>query len=114
MLVECRIGQLPWRRMKDKADAGKMKQTVGINALLDELPAAFTRMRDCIVGLGYADMPDYDELDAAFTERLAADGLLRPVKWDWDQPRDAVTPGSGGLTAPAVCVGGREGAGDRA
>ena len=23
MLVECRIGQLPWRRMKDKADAGK-------------------------------------------------------------------------------------------
>ena len=62
MLVEFLVGSLPWRKVKDKDEVGRMKEELGGERLVESLP---TELRDFVRhldGLAYPDLPDYEYL----------------------------------------------------
>ncbi|RXM32645.1 Tau-tubulin kinase 2 [Acipenser ruthenus] len=59
MLVEFMVGQLPWRKIKDKEQVGKLKDTYDHRLMLKHLPPEFTIFLDHILNLDYFTKPDY-------------------------------------------------------
>ena len=62
MLVEFLVGSLPWRKVKDKDEVGKMKEELGGDKLLESLPVELKDFLRHLEGLSYPDLPDYDHL----------------------------------------------------
>lgn len=63
MLVEFFQGALPWRRIKDKDEVGRMKEEVNFEQLLEGCPSELIEFPNHLSTLAYADEPDYDMLE---------------------------------------------------
>ncbi|CAH1791025.1 unnamed protein product [Owenia fusiformis] len=85
MLVEFVIGQLPWRKIKDKEQVGKMKDTYDHKHLLDHLPQEFHDFLDHISNLTYYDKPDYGMLHALFVKCMQRKGVRDSDPYDWEK-----------------------------
>ncbi|KAK7907668.1 hypothetical protein WMY93_016280 [Mugilogobius chulae] len=59
MLVEFMVGQLPWRKIKDKEQVGNLKETYDHRLMLKHLPSEFSTFLDHISTLDYFTKPDY-------------------------------------------------------
>lgn len=64
MLVEFLQGALPWRRIKDKDEVGRMKSEVNMEQLLDGCPPELMDFVKLLKNYAYADEPDYDTLES--------------------------------------------------
>lgn len=104
MLVEFLNGSLPWRRIKDKDEVGRMKEEVDIRReLLEGNPPELQQFADHLKSLAYADMPDYELLEnclAMAMKRLDI-GLNDPFDWENNyayivDPNSKVSPAGGG------------------
>eukprot|EP00079_Xenopus_tropicalis_P018811 XP_004921052.1 PREDICTED: tau-tubulin kinase 1-like [Xenopus tropicalis] len=59
MLVEFAVGQLPWRKIKDKEQVGMIKEKYDHRMLLKHMPSEFHLFLEHISTLDYFTKPDY-------------------------------------------------------
>eukprot|EP01135_Chromosphaera_perkinsii_P004414 Nk52_evm17s280 gene=Nk52_evmTU17s280 len=86
MMVEFFVGQLPWRRLKDKKDVGKCKMGTKTKELIKDAPPEFAELAEHVEGLGYYDEPNYEFAKGLFMAILArANGAMDSV-FDWERP----------------------------
>lgn len=71
MLTEFLQGQLPWRKIKDKDEVGKMKEEADLVVLLDDCPHEMHLFVAHLKVLGYADTPDYVYLESLLNKIVA-------------------------------------------
>ncbi|CAJ0586342.1 unnamed protein product, partial [Mesorhabditis spiculigera] len=82
MLTEFLEGQLPWRKIKDKDEVGRMKENVDLVILLEECPEELHDFAAHLKTLGYPDTPDYEYLERLLTQIMVKNEI------NWDDPYD--------------------------
>ncbi|KAK6304708.1 hypothetical protein J4Q44_G00252940 [Coregonus suidteri] len=87
MLVEFMVGQLPWRKIKDKEHVGKLKDTYDHRLMLKHLPAEFTVFLDHISNLDYFTKPDYQLLMSVFDNSMKTYNVVENDPYDWERTR---------------------------
>ncbi|XP_070972433.1 tau-tubulin kinase 2-like isoform X2 [Oncorhynchus clarkii lewisi] len=85
MLVEFMVGQLPWRKIKDKEHVGKLKDTYDHRLMLKHLPAEFTVFLDHISNLDYFTKPDYQLLMSVFDNSMKTYNVVENDPYDWER-----------------------------
>jgi tau tubulin kinase len=85
MLVEFVIGQLPWRKIKDKEQVGIMKEKYDNYLLLKHMPSEFKTFLDHIAALDYFDKPDYQMLHSLFDQCMRRKGIRDVDPFDWEK-----------------------------
>ncbi|CAJ0950027.1 unnamed protein product, partial [Mesorhabditis belari] len=84
MLTEFLEGQLPWRKIKDKDEVGRMKENVDLNILLEECPEELHQFAAHLKTLGYPDTPDYEFLERLLTQVMAKNEINWEDPYDWE------------------------------
>ncbi|CAI5695915.1 unnamed protein product [Oreochromis niloticus] len=85
MLVEFLVGQLPWRKIKDKEHVGKLKETYDHRLMLRHLPAEFGVFLDHISSLDYFTKPDYQLLMSVFDNSMKTYNVVENDPYDWER-----------------------------
>ncbi|KAL7071203.1 hypothetical protein ACQ4LE_009619, partial [Meloidogyne hapla] len=84
MLIEFLNGSLPWRRIKDKDEVGRMKEEADIRELLDGNPSELHHFAEHLSGLTYADLPDYELLEDCLCVAMKRLGIGPNDPFDWE------------------------------
>uniref|UniRef100_A0A3B3ZWS5 Protein kinase domain-containing protein n=1 Tax=Periophthalmus magnuspinnatus TaxID=409849 RepID=A0A3B3ZWS5_9GOBI len=85
MLVEFLVGQLPWRKIKDKEHVGKLKETYDHRLMLKHLPAEFGVFLEHISNLDYFTKPDYQLLMSVFDNSMKTYNVVENDPYDWER-----------------------------
>ncbi|KAF3850011.1 hypothetical protein F7725_019730 [Dissostichus mawsoni] len=85
MLVEFTVGQLPWRKIKDKEQVGNLKDTYDHRLMLKHLPSEFCAFLDHILTLDYFTKPDYQHLMSVFENAMKSHSVLENDPYDWEK-----------------------------
>uniref|UniRef100_A0A3B4YGH0 non-specific serine/threonine protein kinase n=1 Tax=Seriola lalandi dorsalis TaxID=1841481 RepID=A0A3B4YGH0_SERLL len=85
MLVEFLVGQLPWRKIKDKEHVGKLKDTYDHRLMLKHLPAEFGVFLEHISILDYFTKPDYQLLMSVFDNSMKTYNVVENDPYDWER-----------------------------
>ncbi|KAM3602513.1 uncharacterized protein V6R79_005589 [Siganus canaliculatus] len=85
MLVEFMVGQLPWRKIKDKEQVGNLKETYDHRLMLKHLPSEFNAFLDHILTLDYFTKPDYQLLMSVFENAMRSHNVLENDPYDWEK-----------------------------
>ncbi|XP_071775193.2 tau-tubulin kinase 2b [Centroberyx gerrardi] len=85
MLVEFMVGQLPWRKVKDKEQVGNLKETYDHRLMLKHLPSEFSIFLDHILTLDYFTKPDYQLLMSVFENAMKSHNVLENDPYDWEK-----------------------------
>ncbi|XP_070843387.1 tau-tubulin kinase 2b [Chaetodon trifascialis] len=85
MLVEFMVGQLPWRKIKDKEQVGNLKETYDHRLMLKHLPSEFSTFLDHILTLDYFTKPDYQLLMSVFENAMKSHNVLENDPYDWEK-----------------------------
>lgn len=102
MIVEFVNGALPWRKIKDKEQVGKMKQAYDHRLLLKHLPSDFKQLLEHIEQLSYFKEPDYAMLFNIFDRCIKKRGIKMDDPYDWEQQVDPSTTTASILNASKV------------
>lgn len=97
MLIELAIGSLPWRRIREKEEAGKAKQECNHDNLIKGLPEEFKLFMDYLQKLTYHDKPDYQYLINLFEQAQSRLGVGQSDPFDWES--DFVVPSATSASA---------------
>lgn len=101
MLVEFMVGQLPWRKIKDKEQVGNMKETYNHRLMLKHLPDEFNIFLDHISNLDYYTKPDYQLLMSVFDNSMKSYNVVENDPYDWERTDSEDTLNVGTLTTTA-------------
>nr|XP_045012783.1 tau-tubulin kinase 2 isoform X1 [Jaculus jaculus] len=85
MLVEFVVGQLPWRKIKDKEQVGSIKERYDHRLMLKHLPPEFNIFLDHISSLDYFTKPDYQLLTSVFDNSIKTFGVIESDPFDWEK-----------------------------
>ncbi|XP_027737475.1 tau-tubulin kinase 2, partial [Empidonax traillii] len=85
MLVEFVVGQLPWRKIKDKEQVGSIKERYEHRLMLKHLPQEFNVFLDHISNLDYFTKPDYQLLMSVFENSMKTFGVVESDPFDWEK-----------------------------
>ncbi|XP_037690102.1 tau-tubulin kinase 2 isoform X2 [Choloepus didactylus] len=85
MLVEFVVGQLPWRKIKDKEQVGSIKERYDHRLMLKHLPPEFSIFLDHISSLDYFTKPDYQLLTSVFDNSIKTFGIVESDPFDWEK-----------------------------
>lgn len=85
MLVEFMVGQLPWRKIKDKEQVGNLKETYDHRLMLKHLPPEFSTFLEHISVLDYFTKPDYQLLTSVFDKAMKTQSVLENDPYDWEK-----------------------------
>ncbi|XP_026141251.1 tau-tubulin kinase 2-like isoform X2 [Carassius auratus] len=85
MLVEFLVGQLPWRKIKDKEQVGKLKETYDHRLMLKHLPPEFSVFLEHISNLDYFTKPDYQLLRTVFENSMRTYNVVENDPYDWEK-----------------------------
>ncbi|XP_012504589.1 PREDICTED: tau-tubulin kinase 2 [Propithecus coquereli] len=85
MLVEFVVGQLPWRKIKDKEQVGSIKERYEHRLMLKHLPPEFSIFLDHISSLDYFTKPDYQLLTSVFDNSIKTFGVTESDPFDWEK-----------------------------
>ncbi|XP_060617010.2 tau-tubulin kinase 2 isoform X2 [Anolis sagrei] len=85
MLVEFVVGQLPWRKIKDKEQVGSIKERYDHRLMLKHLPQEFNTFLDHISSLDYFTKPDYQLLMSVFDNSMKIFGVAESDLFDWEK-----------------------------
>ncbi|XP_029454547.1 tau-tubulin kinase 2 isoform X2 [Rhinatrema bivittatum] len=85
MLVEFVVGQLPWRKIKDKEQVGSIKERYEHRLMLKHLPPEFSIFLDHITSLDYFTKPDYQLLTSVFDNSMKTFGVVESDPFDWEK-----------------------------
>ncbi|CAH8561119.1 unnamed protein product [Schistosoma turkestanicum] len=84
MLGEFIVGELPWRKIKDKEQVGLLKQTFDHNQLLKFMPREFRPFLEHIQNLTYFDRPDYMYLHSLLNAYMERRRINESDPFDWE------------------------------
>uniref|UniRef100_A0A7E4VQ32 Protein kinase domain-containing protein n=1 Tax=Panagrellus redivivus TaxID=6233 RepID=A0A7E4VQ32_PANRE len=84
MLVEFLQGSLPWRKIKDKDEVGRMKEEADFDVLLEGCPSDLLNIPAHLKSLGYPDDPDYDLLEQTLRNILSRMNVNMDDPYDWE------------------------------
>ncbi|KAI6240676.1 Tau-tubulin kinase 1 [Aphelenchoides fujianensis] len=84
MLVEFLQGSLPWRRIKDKDEVGRMKDEANHEQLLEGCPYELLEIPKHLKTLSYPDEPNYDLLERCLWSCMARLGINMDDPFDWE------------------------------
>uniref|UniRef100_A0AC35GPC6 Protein kinase domain-containing protein n=1 Tax=Panagrolaimus sp. PS1159 TaxID=55785 RepID=A0AC35GPC6_9BILA len=84
IIVEFLQGALPWRKIKDKDEVGRMKEEVNYETLLEGCPPELHEIPTHLKTLGYPDDPDYDMLEKILRGILARLQIHMDDPYDWE------------------------------
>ncbi|XP_059354703.1 tau-tubulin kinase 2-like [Carassius carassius] len=101
MLVEFMVGQLPWRKIKDKEQVGNMKQSYNHRLMLKHLPNEFSVFLDHISNLEYYTKPDYQLLMSVFEKSMKSYKVVENDLYDWERTDSEDTLNVGTLATTA-------------
>ncbi|KAM5235108.1 tau-tubulin kinase 2 [Ctenodactylus gundi] len=85
MLVEFVVGQLPWRKIKDKEQVGSIKERYDHRLMLKHLPPEFSIFLDHVSSLDYFTKPDYQLLTSVFDNSIKSFGVIDSDPFDWEK-----------------------------
>ncbi|KFV66188.1 Tau-tubulin kinase 2 [Dryobates pubescens] len=85
MLVEFVVGQLPWRKIKDKEQVGSIKERYEHRLMLKHLPQEFNVFLEHISNLDYFTKPDYQLLMSVFDNSMKTFGVIESDPFDWEK-----------------------------
>ncbi|XP_016402798.1 tau-tubulin kinase 1-like, partial [Sinocyclocheilus rhinocerous] len=85
MLVEFTVGQLPWRKIKDKEQVGQIKERYEHRMLLKHMPAEFHIFYDHVLDLDYYTKPDYQLLMSVFENSMKERVITENEPYDWEK-----------------------------
>ncbi|XP_030051564.1 tau-tubulin kinase 1 isoform X1 [Microcaecilia unicolor] len=85
MLVEFAVGQLPWRKIKDKEQVGMIKEKYDHRMLLKHMPSEFHLFLDHISTLDYFTKPDYQMIMSVFENSMKERGITENEAFDWEK-----------------------------
>ncbi|XP_030627961.1 tau-tubulin kinase 1 [Chanos chanos] len=85
MLVEFAVGQLPWRKIKDKEQVGQIKERYDHKMLLKHMPSEFHIFLDHVLNLDYYTKPDYQLLMSVFDNSMKERIILENEPFDWEK-----------------------------
>ncbi|XP_066854807.1 tau-tubulin kinase 2 isoform X4 [Anser cygnoides] len=85
MLVEFVVGQLPWRKIKDKEQVGSIKERYEHRLMLKHLPQEFNVFLDHVSNLDYFTKPDYQLLMSVFDNSMKTFGVIESDPFDWEK-----------------------------
>ncbi|KAJ8384791.1 hypothetical protein AAFF_G00198770 [Aldrovandia affinis] len=85
MLVEFAVGQLPWRKIKDKEQVGQIKERYDHRMLLKHMPSEFHIFLDHVLGLDYYTKPDYQLLMSVFENSMKERIITENEPFDWEK-----------------------------
>ncbi|XP_040268314.1 tau-tubulin kinase 2 isoform X1 [Bufo bufo] len=85
MLVEFVVGQLPWRKIKDKEQVGSIKERYEHRLMLKHLPPEFHLFLEHISSLDYITKPDYQLLISVFDNSMKTYGVVESDPFDWEK-----------------------------
>lgn len=115
VLVEMMVGQLPWRRIKDKDEILTHKTKFMGDTLVANLPAEVGLFQKHVMGLQYEDAPDYEYLCGLLTNLYKKEGLAADTPFDWNVPQEHSRAAENAETGGPVAMGvGGAGGGDAA
>ncbi|XP_063774825.1 tau-tubulin kinase 1 isoform X1 [Pseudophryne corroboree] len=85
MLVEFAVGQLPWRKIKDKEQVGMIKEKYDHRMLLKHMPSEFHLFLEHISTLDYFTKPDYQMIMSVFENSMKERGITENEAFDWEK-----------------------------
>ncbi|XP_071359512.1 tau-tubulin kinase 1 isoform X3 [Trachinotus anak] len=100
MLVEFAVGQLPWRKIKDKEQVGQIKERYDHRMLLKHMPAEFNIFLDHVLALDYYTKPDYQLLMSVFENSMKDRIITENEPFDWEKGGSDVTLSTSASTQP--------------
>lgn len=105
MLVELAVGQLPWRRIRDKEEAGDVKAQYDHGRLIKTMPFEFYTFLGHLKDLTYFQKPDYTMLINLLHSSMKRLGIHDSDLYDWEQDYSApsLTTASA-VSPPAVKI----------
>ncbi|XP_077427485.1 tau-tubulin kinase 1-like isoform X2 [Vanacampus margaritifer] len=100
MLVEFAVGQLPWRKIKDKEQVGQIKERYDHRMLLKHMPSEFNVFLDHVLALDYYTKPDYQLLMSVFENSMKERIITENEPFDWEKAGSDVTMSTSASTQP--------------
>jgi len=100
IIAEFINGQLPWRKMKDKEQVGKVKEQCEHLKLLHGAPKEVEEFLTHLQSLNYFTKPNYSFIKALFEQAMEAVGAKESDLFDWEQDNSTYTTVS--TSAPAI------------
>ncbi|XP_008295537.1 tau-tubulin kinase 1 [Stegastes partitus] len=100
MLVEFAVGQLPWRKIKDKEQVGQIKERYDHRMLLKHMPSDFNIFLDHVLALDYYTKPDYQLLMSVFENSMKERIITENEPFDWEKGGSDVTLSTSASTQP--------------
>uniref|UniRef100_A0A8C8E396 non-specific serine/threonine protein kinase n=1 Tax=Oryzias sinensis TaxID=183150 RepID=A0A8C8E396_9TELE len=100
MLVEFAVGQLPWRKIKDKEQVGQIKERFDHKMLLKHMPSEFSIFLDHVLALDYYTKPDYQLLMSVFENSMKERIITENEPFDWEKGGSDVTLSTSASTQP--------------
>nr|XP_046232848.1 tau-tubulin kinase 1 isoform X2 [Scatophagus argus]XP_046232857.1 tau-tubulin kinase 1 isoform X2 [Scatophagus argus] len=88
MLVEFTVGQLPWRKIKDKEQVGQIKERYDHRLLLKHMPSDFSIFLEHVLALDYYTKPDYQLLMSVFENSMKERIITENEPFDWEKGGD--------------------------
>ncbi|KAM6956635.1 tau-tubulin kinase 1 [Aplochiton taeniatus] len=100
MLVEFAVGQLPWRKIKDKEQVGQIKERYDHRMLLKHMPSEFHIFLDHVLDLDYYTKPDYQLLMSVFENSMKERVIAENEPFDWEKGETDPTLSTSTATPP--------------
>ncbi|XP_067834391.1 tau-tubulin kinase 1-like, partial [Heptranchias perlo] len=85
MLVEFAVGQLPWRKIKDKEQVGLIKEKFDHRMLLKHMPSEFHNFLDHVSALDYFTKPDYQLIMSVLENSTKERNITENEPFDWEK-----------------------------
>uniref|UniRef100_A0A803J3S8 non-specific serine/threonine protein kinase n=1 Tax=Xenopus tropicalis TaxID=8364 RepID=A0A803J3S8_XENTR len=100
MLVEFAVGQLPWRKIKDKEQVGMIKEKYDHRMLLKHMPSEFHLFLEHISTLDYFTKPDYQMIMSVFESSMKERGITENEAFDWEKGGTEILLSTSSSTPP--------------
>uniref|UniRef100_A0A5S6R021 Protein kinase domain-containing protein n=1 Tax=Trichuris muris TaxID=70415 RepID=A0A5S6R021_TRIMR len=84
MIIEFLHGSLPWRKVKDKEEVGRLKHELGAVHLTEGLPPELREFSCHLEKLGYGDTPDYEYLSGCLRRIIGRCKVGLDDPYDWE------------------------------
>ncbi len=100
MLVELAVGQLPWRKIRNKEEAGEFKANYDHLQLIKGMPAEFETYLEHLNSLSYYDKPDYLMIQNLLRSPMKHLGVQINDPFDWEQDYSARSITTASVASP--------------
>lgn len=100
LLVELAMGHLPWRRIRDKEEAGEVKAKYDHMKLIRTLPNELLVFLEHLKSSSYFDKPDYQLVTGCIQDAINRLGIQEADPYDWEQDFSAPSVTTASIVSP--------------